>query len=234
MAESIFKGYLINKVDYLLNDEIVTFITEDGAKLPCLSMGSRKISSKNGRNLFLGNYCEFEIFLARNAAKMSRLKKCQAITQTDWKLSLYQPFNLLCECVNRTIETNHYTYLFFKNMLAMINDSKYSEKTKILIILQKFCILSGIGLEVNCCVECGNKCLKTINFKKRGMVCNLHFNKNKDHLYSLRISKLFHYLFNEKYDELNIFFDEFNFAIKILKEYIDHNLGIKLFTINNY
>ena len=66
------------------------------------------------------------------------------------------------------------------------------------------------------------------------MVCNLHFNKNKDHLYSLRISKLFHYLFNEKYDELNIFFDEFNFAIKILKEYIDHNLGIKLFTINNY
>ena len=83
MAESIFKGYLINKVDYLLNDEIVTFITEDGAKLPCLSMGSRKISSKNGRNLFLGNYCEFEIFLARNAAKMSRLKKCQAITQTD-------------------------------------------------------------------------------------------------------------------------------------------------------
>ena len=55
MAESIFKGYLINKVDYLLNDEIVTFITEDGVKLPCLSMGSRKISSKMYREYFSTN-----------------------------------------------------------------------------------------------------------------------------------------------------------------------------------
>ena len=72
MSESVIKGYLIAKQDYRDSDEVITFIDENGVKYSCLSLGSRKIESKNGRNLFLGNFCEFEIFLNQmNILKMN-------------------------------------------------------------------------------------------------------------------------------------------------------------------
>jgi recombinational DNA repair protein (RecF pathway) len=40
-----------------------------------LSVGSKKIASKNARNLFVGSFIEFEIFAARTENKISRLKK---------------------------------------------------------------------------------------------------------------------------------------------------------------
>lgn len=83
MSESIIKGYVVNRIDYQQNDEIITILDENGNRIPVISLGSRKITSKNGRNLFLGNYCEFEIFMARIANKVSRLKKCNAIVQVD-------------------------------------------------------------------------------------------------------------------------------------------------------
>lgn len=83
MSESIIKGYVVNRIDYQQNDEIITILDENGNRIPVISLGSRKITSKNGRNLFLGNYCEFEIFMARVDNKVSRLKKCNAIVQAD-------------------------------------------------------------------------------------------------------------------------------------------------------
>ena len=83
MAETILKGYLISKTNYQDNDEIITFVDESGLKYPCLSLGSRKIESKNGRNLFLGNLCEFEIVMSRSEEKVSKLKKAKVIAPAD-------------------------------------------------------------------------------------------------------------------------------------------------------
>lgn len=83
MAAQIVKGYIVKRMDYQLNDEIITILAENGQLISCISLGSRKIISKNGRNLFLGNFCEFEIFIARTENKLSRLKKCNAINQVN-------------------------------------------------------------------------------------------------------------------------------------------------------
>jgi DNA repair protein RecO len=93
-------------------------------------------------------------------------------------------------------------FTFYESILKMIKDNTYSQRQLILIILQKSCKLLGINLEVNHCVKCGNNKLKTISFKERGMLCNLCFDPQKDKVFDLSMSKLFHYLFNEKYDEL--------------------------------
>jgi DNA repair protein RecO (recombination protein O) len=83
MAESILRGYLIDKRDFAVFDEMITFITPHGKKYACLSKGSRKIESKNARNLFIGNLIEFEIFQARSEEKVSRLKKAVIIESLD-------------------------------------------------------------------------------------------------------------------------------------------------------
>jgi DNA repair protein RecO (recombination protein O) len=83
MAEKIIRGYLIEKKDFKVFDEIITFISSSGRKYTCMSMGSRKIESKNSRNLFLGSLIEFEIFEARSVDKVSKLKKAHVVVEND-------------------------------------------------------------------------------------------------------------------------------------------------------
>ena len=234
MSAQIIKGYIVKRTNYQLNDEIITILNENGQLIPFISLGSRKITSKNGRNLFLGNYCEFEVFMARIENKLSRLKKCHAITQVDWRLANIEPFNLLCECITKTNTTGKINFIFWSKIFNLILRNEYSFKQLNLIIMQKFCILNGIDLEVNKCIVCGSKILKTISFKKHGMVCNIHYNPKIEKSYSLEETKLFHYLFNNEYKKTNTFALNFNFAIKLLKEYIDTNLGIKLDSLIRY
>ena len=108
-------------------------------------------------------------------------------------------------------------------MLDLILSNQYSIKQLDLIIMQKFCLLNGISLEVNKCVVCGSRILKTLNFNLRN-----------EKAYSLEENKLFYYLFNNEYKKTSMYAASFDFAIKLLKEYIDNNLGIKFDTLFKY
>ncbi len=227
MAAKILQGYLIDKVDYADNDEIITFLDTNSNKHTCISFGSRKIQSKNGRNLFLGNYCNFEFFESRNPSKMSRLKSCKAINRVDWRMAFFRPFNILCECVKQT-QDNQYLYTFYKWMLETFVSNTYSEKELILIILHKFCLIIGLNLEINKCIECGNKIIKTISFKKHGMICVNHFNSKVDKYFDINFCKLTRCLFSSKYDEIKNYYQHFDLLISKLIEYIADNSGIFL------
>ncbi len=91
----ITKGYLIDKQDYNDFDEIITFINEYGIKFTCFSAGSRKISSKNARNLNIGNYLEFEFFHSNSKDKLSRLKKVTTLTYLSEDLKLSYSLHIL-------------------------------------------------------------------------------------------------------------------------------------------
>lgn len=83
MSISTIKGYLVHKQDYRDHDEIITFIDQLGQKYRCMALGVKKPTSKNGRALFVGNYCSFELFLARSNNKISKLKTCKVINPVD-------------------------------------------------------------------------------------------------------------------------------------------------------
>jgi DNA repair protein RecO (recombination protein O) len=229
MSETILNGYLISKNDFQVFDEIITFITPNNEKISCISLGSKKIESKNGRNLFLGNLNEFQIFRSRSSDKLSKLKKTISIEQIDFSLQNNACFILLNECINLTPPNTNSLFDFYKSNLNRIKENKYSSHELILIILMKYIKLLGINLEVNCCVVCGSKKIKTISFNKHGMLCPICIT-NKDKIYDLKISKLIHFLFNEKFDELNKYKEYFLLTIDLLKIFIQDNSGIFLKT----
>jgi DNA repair protein RecO (recombination protein O) len=74
MAESIVNGYLINRFDYKVFDEVITFITND-KRISCISLGSKKILSKNNKNMIYGCKSEFQFFQSTGFEKISKLKK---------------------------------------------------------------------------------------------------------------------------------------------------------------
>ena len=119
-------------------------------------------------------------------------------------------------------------------MMKLIKSNEYTEKELILITLHKFCLINGINLHVDSCVECGAKIIRTISFAKKGLVCNAHYDPKRDHLFTLPQSQLIHHLFLNHYDKLKDYSEEYDFMIKCLKQYIDDNLGITFTTLANF
>jgi recombinational DNA repair protein (RecF pathway) len=136
--------------------------------------------------------------------------------------------------VDKTNKYDKQVFDFYKELLDLINKNEYSEEMQILAILKDFCLLSGLNFEVNHCVKCGSNKLKTISLTNHGMICNACFDSKTDRHYGLDVSKVFYYLFNNKLNELSKYIAELDFVIKLLKQYIDDNTGIKLNALNHY
>lgn len=233
MAETILNGYLINKLDYQVFDEVLTFLAEDGNKYSCLSLGSRKIMSKNSRNLFYGAKTEFQFFQARSEEKISRFKKAVLVDEMNWPLQSDKKIFVLNEITSH-IPSSNTLFKFYESKLSEIKSPKEDDDTFILKLISEFCSYIGIALHVNSCIRCNSKVLSTISFKHSGMLCencrrNLRV-KSED----IRLSKLIYLLFNKKYDEINKYYDLFSYAIKCIKQFIFDTAGIKLFSLKEY
>jgi len=224
MSEIITKGYLIDKHDFQTFDEIITFINEFGNKFVCIAQGTRKIESKNGRNLLLGNYCEFQFFLARNEDKVSKLMKANAITRVEWPI-YRQSFVTLNALANQLIYPDTKNYKFYEQMLPYATDKLISDAKAELIILRNYCSLTGIDLHVDDCVLCHNHHIKTISFEHKGLVCGQCAEINHVHNFDLQFSKLFYHLFRNEYDKMDRYSEYYLEALKYLKQYIVDNNG---------
>lgn len=228
MSQIITKGFLIARLDHNTFDEIITFINDYGNKFVCLAKGTRKISSKNARNLQIGNYCEFNFFLARDPNKISRLVKVNTIKQIHWPV-YRTSFFLLNELVNKLIYPSIKNFNFYKNLLSIVTNPSFDDKKAQLIVLQKFCKLSGIELFVNKCVLCGSNKIKTMNFNLKGLICQNCFKQNNNEFYPLNFNKLVYFLFKEKYDLIDNFNNCFQPLIDQLIIHIKNSLGINVF-----
>lgn len=231
MSLTITNGFLIDRFDHDTFDEIITFINDYGNKFVCLAKGIKKISSKNARNLQIGNYCEFTFFLARDLNKISRLVKANAIKQIKWPI-YRTSFFLLNELANKLVYPSIKNFNFYENSLSMTTDPSFNDQKAQLIVLQKFCKLSGISLLVDRCVLCGSHKIKTMNFSLKGLICQNCFKKNDKEIYPLNFNKLVHFLFKEKYDLIDDFNNYYQPLINQLITHIKNGLGINILGSN--
>jgi hypothetical protein len=57
---------------------------------------------------------------------------------------------------------------------------------------------------------------------------------HKDKIFDLEASKAIHYLFNDKIEELSKYQTEFDFVIKLLRIFVEDNVGVQLTTVKHY
>lgn len=225
MAEKILFGYLIDIKDYQLFDNILTFITPT-KRFSCLSLGSRKINSKNSRNLFYGSKSEIIFFESRNNNKLSRLKKINNIDQPNWSIQNKKVLYLLNDIALKTDFVVNETYLFYEKWLNYLKEGIHSTELIILLILKEFIQLTGLNIIVDHCPVCGSKKLKTFSFKEHGIVCDYCYKKNEKY-FSLSITKNLYFLFADQLDLITNNKKILNQLIRLLNEYITFNSGIK-------
>ncbi len=236
MAEIITKGYLINRCDYGMFDEVISFINEHGNIFTVLSLGVKKILSKNGRNLFYGCLSEFWIFASRDIDnKMGKLKKVN-ILENNISISTRTPLILFSKIIYDSKLKGEKTFKFFEELVDFVKN--YNETNDYLIMthmLHKIMDILGIKPILDKCCFCENKNIYSFSFINNGFVCKQHFNLEQDLKYESETIKLI-YMSKDK----NIFkINNFNIltqkiVIKIFLYYMDLNSGINLWNLIDF
>ncbi|ACI60121.1 DNA repair protein RecO [Ureaplasma urealyticum] len=171
MAEIITKGYLVARRDYDVFDEILTFINEHGNRFVMFAPGTKRITSKNARALFFGNYLEIQFFHATNETKLSKLKKVIPLDQIDYKYENTYSMLILSELMSKVIDFNVEFYQFYQLILQYII-LEYNDYYISCFLLVKFLIMNGINFNFRSCAYCNSsKNIKTFSLVDRGLVC---------------------------------------------------------------
>ncbi|MBU4692138.1 DNA repair protein RecO [Mycoplasma zalophi] len=175
--EKIYRGIVINKQPYADADEIVTILTPS-KKITFLAKGTQKPLSKNRVALQLLNLIEVEIFEARLATKVSKLKKANTLiffnldTDKTVVINLLKLLNVVKE--NFYLVTDTCFHLF--NLFGRGNDYKI-----FLYILNQSLHCFGIYPNYKGCVVCQRKDnIIDFEFYQGGYLCFKHSNKTKE------------------------------------------------------
>ena len=232
MSHVITKGYLINRMEYNVFDEIITIINEHNLKFNIYCAGTKKISSKNARNLDYGNYIEFEFFYSSN--NLSKLKKALIINEMNIENKIKPSLALL----NEYFYKNDFkkAFSFYQKCILYMN-MNLNDYILMLYMLVHFFKINGLNISFNTCNDCGiiNDWLN-INFDTCFSYCDNCF-KAKYKLTKKTYKLLCEFFNNDDIDLININdinIDEIKKVLKMLNYCLNTHTGIFLDTIKNY
>ncbi|MGL4616741.1 MAG: DNA repair protein RecO [Mycoplasmoidaceae bacterium] len=199
MSETILKGYIIAISDYQLFDNIITFFGNDNRVYNLLSLGSRKILSKNGRNMKFGALIEFEFFQARLIGSLSKLKKLSIINDISWEIVKLDIIHFLNNFLIK--ENNNFKFVTYQKIIKMISEDR---NINFISLFSLFEIIKSIGLRfaLNGCAICNNNKIKTTSIRFQGFLCEKCCRENSEYIYDTDVNKIFYFLNNKKYKEI--------------------------------
>ncbi|MGL4948400.1 MAG: DNA repair protein RecO [Mycoplasma sp.] len=224
----VTKGYLLRKTPHNDFDEIIDLINEYGIKFTCISLGSRKIISKNNYHLNVGNFLEFEIFHSEN--KLSKLKKVTTLSYLEESKKANYALFVINEAFAQ-IDLNHKRWfnLYQDVILSMMQD--INDYITILYLLVKIYELSGLNICFNNCFYCGStKFIKTVDFNKYQVVCKLCLDPQKHKVFKKSNMITFQKMHSSDQGKLVDHriedIDDLRELIKTVMTFIYDNLGI--------
>ncbi len=224
MSETIMKCYLLDEKETNTFDSVITVLTNDNSIVSLYAYGTKKILSKNSRNLIYGDLLEIEFFRSRSKNSLSKLKKIKSINNS--KPINYWDFGLLL--VNTFIIENNKYFKFkeYENYINIISNLDTDES--LIFSLFKIIVWSGTLINLRCCSICGDNKIKTISIGKMGYLCAKCAHSLNEYIHDTDFNKIFIDLKNENVDTLKDFKFK-NQLINFLKSYIDKNVGFKIY-----
>lgn len=229
MAETITKGFIINRIDSETFDEIITFISETGNRFTVLAKGVKKILSKNARSLFFGCLVEVEFFATRKIEGIGKLKRIHLVEPNDLNLNLNKSLMLLNALAYKGKLDGNRFYKFYVDTLNLIKQDINQNSLNVYILI-KICSFFGIKIFLDHCAYCSSKKIKDFSIEDYGFVCPRHYT---DGLSVLKNTIKILYLANNKmFSELEGFSESDKvIAAKIINSYLNEYSGINF--INN-
>lgn len=156
MALTTFRGYVVSLRDHATFDRIVKFLDERGAVVAAFAPGVRKITSKNGRHLAVGNLNETEMYGSRfPGAALGRLKRTVALVPAPWEFNEYAAFALLNEYAERQTRPSRALYGFYGDLCAQIAAKRPREAPLLMATCAFVARDGGLPAASARCADCG-------------------------------------------------------------------------------
>ncbi|MEG2245706.1 MAG: DNA repair protein RecO [Malacoplasma sp.] len=235
MSFSICKGYLLTKVDYQIFDEIITFLTETGNLFTCLSRGTRKIASKNARNLIYFSLIEFEFFNSRQPNTIGKLMRAKRIENEDSSKSYISSTvnNVSLLFINEIICNQKLSGLSVYNFYKTLMETKIEHDDNYVLVIYsliKLVKILGWKITLDKCAICSKKKIFNFSPKAYGFVCNdcnsEYFTTDKN------VIKILFYVAESKYLNASDFDNKYKkMTIKVLMNYYYETLAINLYSL---
>ncbi len=228
------KGYLISRYDFSSFDEIIQFILEDGSKISLFAAGTRKILSKNARNLREGCLIEIEYFEARSENKLSRLKKASIITE---HFSNYLDLNkhwihIINQYLEKKVDCSLSEFQLIELMYKKHADPFFKDKSIVVYLMLEIMKREGYNFNLDYCFLCGQEIVYGFSFKYQSVICkecstkDAHVHKGDD------FKNFISYLKN---GNENIYRNPVSVMFFInLFYYLKDVLGINIKSLNNF
>lgn len=224
MAETIMKCYLLNEEEVNTFDSIITVLTNDNSIVNLYAHGTKKILSKNSRNLIYGDLLEIEFFRSRNKNSFSKLKKIKSINNSKpinyWNNGLF--------LVNSFIINNSRYFKFTEYEKFEKKISTLDEEGSLIFSLYKIIEWSGTLINLSCCSICSDNRIKTVSINKMGYLCKKCTDSLNEYIHPTEFNKIFIELKKENIESIC----NFKFKkelINFLKSYIDKNVGFRIY-----
>ncbi|ADC31370.1 DNA repair protein RecO [Mycoplasmoides gallisepticum] len=236
MSSITKKGYIIDYFDHNENDQIIKILFDDNTLTSLISVGSKKILSKNGRYITLGSLHDFEFFQARSIERLSKLKKIHKIDTKDATISESLPMVIMHYYLNKKsggLENNFFN--FYDDVISYVIKQRYSNETIIIYILLNIINLEGIAFQLLNCGICNSKQVITLSFKKMYGLCEKCAYEQHEFLYDKNFMRnIFWLIYKNDYEVSTLESRKYISLIKGLASAIYHNAGIYLEPVFSY
>lgn len=232
------KGIIISETNYSETSKILNVLTEDYGKIGLMAKGARSMKSPLRSVCQKLVYGEFTIKYKDKG--LSNLMEVSVIDSfkniiTNFKSATYtfylvDLFNQVLNDEHLLIDKNKEIFNLLESSLIKINQGLNPELVVNIVELQLLKYL-GVSLELNQCINCGNKDnIITINLDLGGMLCSDCFREvSLLNPKTVKLIRLMYYVDINKLDNINIedksIIKEIN---QFIKEYYSKYTGIYL------
>ena len=232
------KVIILNKANYKEKDCIYDAISEN----EYFSFQAKRAQDSKSPYVWLNNpltVADIELF--EDGRYKHKLLKSAALVSTPLNnndnLDYFLAMSTLLELTRTALEDNERHLMFSELLNAM--DALRGGKEPLLVVLiyiARIIKISGIDLDVDKCVHCGDTTdIVAFSFNEGGFICRKHATEEIQRDLSLRQMKLIRYIFKIK-DYSCVKSEEYERADKIcllnkLNEFINDYLGVSLKSI---
>lgn len=231
-----FEGIVIRRVPFKGDDVMVSVLTKD-KMCSFLAKGVLKIFSKNAFSCNFYTRSRFQTYKGKEGDFLRVGEVIESYPNIGNSMDKLALLDFVSEVTNNLLDRkdSSYVYDYMQKLLESFNGT-FSPWTAVLIYFAHVLTAAGYGLDVDRCVECGNKTdIGALSYKDGGFICKNCFDAKEHTKADIRKLKIVRYIFKvdiANFNKVEFEKDECKELILELANFLNWSSQIELKSLN--
>ena len=216
------EGLIIRQTPFQDNDMMITLLAKEKI-YSFLARGVMKIDSKNASSVNLFTHGKYSLMSGKNGKTLKNAEIINSFPNIRKDFSKLAGVDFISEITGKLISEDKTTEFHecLLKVLSLLNDG-FDELTLYLIYFASALRISGYGLDVDECVNCGQTShINSVSYADGGFICSDCYNPLNHTKCTARKLKIIRYIFKVNPEQIGAVEFEKEEVKELLKELID-------------